>query len=197
MVVIGIVGGIASGKSLVSDQLRELGAEVVAADRLGHEVLLEPAVQAALRARWGARVFDAQGRPDRAAIARHVFDPQQGLEERRFLESISHPRIRARMHEQLQRFREQGVPAVVLDAALLFEAGWDAYCDHILFVDTPDQQRRERAAQRGWTAAELTAREAAQLPLETKKQRSTATIDNSQTVGHTWQQVHLFWQNIG
>ena len=197
MVVIGIVGGIASGKSLVSEQLRELGAEVISADRIGHEVLLEAEVQAALRARWGEAVFDSHGRPDRAAIARRVFDPVHGPEERRFLESLSHPRIRARMQAQLQDFRSRQVPAVVLDAALLFEAGWNALCDHVLFVDTPAEQRRERAAKRGWTANELATRESAQLPLEEKRRRCTSAIDNSRTVGHTWAQIQLFWQTVG
>lgn len=197
MVVIGIVGGIASGKSLVAQQLRDMGAEVISADQIGHDVLLEAEVQVALRARWGGGVFDSHGRPDRTAIAQRVFDPVHGLAERRFLESLSHPRIRARMQARLQDCRSRQVPAVVLDAALLFEAGWNALCDHVLFVDTPAEQRRERAAKRGWTADELTARESAQLPLEEKRRRSTSTIDNSRTVEHTLGQTQLFWQAVG
>lgn len=198
MHVIGIVGGVASGKSLVADELRSLGATVLDADRVGHEVLCEPEVEAALRARWGDRVFDIDGRVNRRAVSKIVFaPPPAGPSELAFLESVSHPRIGARLAEDLAEMRKRGnVPAVVLDAALLFRGGWDKLCDRILFIDAPRDLRLKRAQSRGWTAEHFAAREAAQEPIEEKRRRSQVTIDNSGTTESAKSQVRSFWNGL-
>jgi dephospho-CoA kinase len=133
MHVLGIVGGVASGKSLVSEQLQSLGAAVLDADKVGHAVLREPKVEAAVRARWGSGVFDESGRINRRAVARIVFAPRpDGPPELSFLEQLTHPRITARLKAELEELRARGnVPAVVLDAALLFRGGWDKLCDRV------------------------------------------------------------------
>ncbi len=156
MVVIGITGGIASGKSLVAEQLAELGAVVLDADRVGHAVLREPAVRAALCARWGPGILDGDGEICRRVVAEKVFaPPPDGPRELAFLERWTHPRIAARIGKQLQELRQRGdLRAVVLDAPVLYKAGWDAWCDVIVFVEAAAAVRAARARQRGWSESQ-------------------------------------------
>lgn len=198
MWVIGIVGGVASGKSLVSQTFARLGAEVIEGDRLGHEVLQEPEVVALLRERWGDQILSESGEVNRRAIAQIVFAPTPaGKVELQFLESVTHPRISARMRNRISELAARGaVDMVVLDAALLLEAGWDEYCDRILFVETPESVRFERAASRGWTREDFARREAAQLPLAKKRQRADTIIDNAQSPAETARQVEQFWKKL-
>jgi dephospho-CoA kinase len=178
MITIGLIGGVASGKSAVARLLAERGAVILDADRVGHEVLREPAVIQQLIARWGPGILNDQGEVNRSAVAKIVFQPGHEA-ERLFLNSVSHPRIGARLADQLADLRKSNCPAAILDAALLLEANWDHLCDEIIFVDGPRELRLARARSRGWDEAELARREATQLPLEEKKMRATTVIDNS------------------
>src|SRR5262245_8343349 len=172
MKVFGLVGGVACGKSLVAGCFRDLGALVLDGDKAGHEVLTDREVIAQLRRRWGDAILNADGSVDRRAVAKIVF-ASGGQEERRFLEGISHPRIAARFHAAIDDARRARiVRAVVLDAALLFDGGWDKLCDVVIFVSVPREIRLVRAKSRGWTEADLIAREAVQLPLDEKRHRS-------------------------
>jgi dephospho-CoA kinase len=110
MKTIGLVGGVASGKSRVAQMLVELGAGLLDADRAGHAVLAEDAeVWHALRQRWGDEVFHADGSVDRAAVARRVFAQGNAAEgERRFLEDALHPRIGRRLKAQRDQFAAEG-----------------------------------------------------------------------------------------
>jgi dephospho-CoA kinase len=198
MKTFGLVGGVACGKSFVAACFRELGAIVLDGDKAGHEVLTEPDVIAQLRQRWGGAILNADGSVNRRAVARIVFAAGGGA-ELKFLEGISHPRIAARFREAIAAARQSdNVPAVVLDAALLFDGGWDKLCDVVLFVSVPRDVRLQRAAARGWTEDDLIAREGRQLPLDEKRHRSGYVIDNSGTPDETRQQVAEFWrQYIG
>lgn len=195
MMVIGIAGGVACGKSLVAEQLRRLGAAVLDADRVGHAVLCDPEVIAAARQRWGAGIQDGDGRIDRRKLAAIVFaPPPQGPDDLAFLEQLTHPRIGQRLREQMEEWQRQGtVSAVVLDAAVMFKAGWDALCDVILFVDAPRAVRLARARQRGWSDAEFQSREAAQEGLDEKRRRAHVIVDNSSSPDHTFQQLRKAW----
>lgn len=197
MVLIGIVGGVASGKTEVANRLRSHGAGVLDADRAGHAALRELEVKRALRCRWGEKIFDAAGEVDRRKVAEIVFaaTPESEI-ELKFLEQRTHPRIAQRLHEQLAELRQSGVQAAVLDAPVMLEAGWDRLCQQIVFVDTPRPVRLARARQRGWTETDFAAREAAQEPLEAKRNRADVTIDNSATVEHLHAQVDRFWRSL-
>lgn len=197
MILIGVVGGIASGKSEVSGALRRLGAKLVDADRIGHEVLEDPEVKAAIGRRWGVEVFDAHGLVDRRRVAGIVFAaPPKGPEELTFLEQWTHPRIGQRLREQIAEWARTGrVKAAVLDAPMLLKAGWDAFCDRLLFVDAPREQRLARARRRGWNEAEYDAREAAQESLALKQSRANMIIDNSSSLEYTFTQVDQFWRS--
>ena len=196
MKTIGLVGGVASGKSRVAQMLVDLGAGLVDADRAGHAVLAEDAdVQQALRERWGDAVFAADGSVDRRAVARLVFGEGKAAEtERRFLEGLVHPQIGMRLAADRDRLVAEGKQVVVVDAALLFEANWRPICDVVLFVDTPRNVRLERARKRGWSEADFAWREAAQWPVEKKRRHADAVISNAGTEAELRVSVDEFWK---
>ncbi len=197
MFTIGILGGVASGKSLVARQLAELGAGVLDADRAGHETLDDRKVREALRERWGNHAFTPDGRVDRKRIAEIVFSPSpEGGHERQFLEQLVHPRIAQRLADRREELAAEEYPAVVLDAPLILEAGWDTLCNRLVFVDAARELRLARAAARGWSEEEVARREAAQLPLEVKRARADVTIDNSGTPQQTKAQIERFWKSL-
>ena len=194
--VIGILGGVASGKSAVAGLFGELGAVVLDADRAGHRVLRQPEVEQAVRERWGDRVFDADGRVDRSGVARIVFaPPPDGPRELAWLEQLTHPRIRKLLEEEIERLTgAREVPAVVLDAPVLDKAGWDRFCDYLVFVDVPRDVRLARALQRGWTAEQFAAREAAQPSAAERRARASHLVDNSGEIEQTKVQAERVWQ---
>ena len=197
MIVIGVTGGVASGKSLVADMFRRLGAKKIDGDQAGHVVLGRMDVREALRKRWGQDVMDSNGQIERAQVATIVFGPApRGPEELEFLEKLTHPEIYALLEEQVQAYRSAGHPATVLDAAVMFKAGWDRLCDKIVFVDATRAIRRARARKRGWSDEEFARREAAQEPLSLKRDRADAAINNSGPLAATQAQVRQIWQTI-
>jgi dephospho-CoA kinase len=196
MLILGLVGGIASGKSVVANYLRDMGAVVLDADKAGHAVLREPEVIAELKKRWGDGILDPTGQISRRAVAKIVFAPG-GDAERAFLEGLTHPRIEKLLHQELGALRSSAEPppVVVLDAALLFEAGWDKLCDKILYVDAPRDIRLERAVARGWSTEQFNAREAAQMPLVDKAARSHIVIRNARTLENIRDVLRLTWRH--
>lgn len=200
MVVIGVTGGVASGKSRVTHQLGLLGAGVISADEIGHAVLRDREVRAALVERWGSGILDAAGEIRRSAVAERVFaPPPDGPRELAFLEQWTHPRIAARMDDRLRAAaRGDGGdwPAVVVDAAVLYKAGWDTFCDIIIFVDADALTRAARARQRGWSDQQWRAREAAQPALAQQRARADVVMDNSGTLEQLMAQVEKFWQSL-
>lgn len=195
--IIGLLGGVASGKSLVAECLEQLGAARLDADRVGHEVLREPEVEAAIRARWGEAVFDCDGRVDRPAVARIVFAPTvEGRAELFFLEQLTHPRIGIRLRDEADKLTAAGKQFLVLDAPVLLKAGWDSLCSVILYVDAPRELRLQRALGRGWSAEEFARREAAQESTETKRKRADFVVDNSGEAAETREQVKVWWRGF-
>ena len=173
---IGIDGGIGSGKSAVARHLSTLGCVVSSADDHARRVLTEPSVINAIIECLGREVLAADGSIDRAALARAIFTDSSVRQQ---VEAIMHPRIHA------QRLRDfASAPshtlAFVIDAPLLLEVGLDRECDAVIFVDALHEARARRvAATRHWDVAQLTQREAAQLPLDEKRERSTHVVINS------------------
>lgn len=193
MLVIGIAGGIASGKSSAAKCFERLGATVLNADLMGHQVLYEPEVKQQILENWGEKVFK-EGEVDRSALARVVFDPAAAASELAKLEQITHPIIGQRMGNLLAQLELANVPAAVLDAPLMFKAGWDRFCDKIVFVHADLKTRRQRVAKRGWSAGELSRREAQQVELETKRSRATDQVDNSLSKEDFFLQIEALWR---
>ncbi len=182
--VIGLIGGIGSGKSAVAAILRGRGGVVIDADAVGHELLTDPAVRDQVVARLGDAVLDRNvaafapsPRIDRQTLGAIVFADSARLRE---LEAILHPRMRARFQSEIDRLTRLGeARVIVLDAAILLEAGWDDLCDRVVFVDAPSSVRRQRVTQqRGWSAEVLESREAAQWPCDIKRSRADVVLSN-------------------
>jgi dephospho-CoA kinase len=186
--VVGLIGGIGSGKSQVAGAFARHGARIIAGDQLAHSALRDPEVRTKVVGRWGQEVLAPEGEIDRRALAAIVFaDPA----ELKALESITHPWIRGRIRAELEAARrDSSVPLIVLDAAIMLEAGWDEVCDRLVFIDAPRSVRLERLArQRGWTEKEVDARERAQLPLTEKVVRADHVLENSASLEHLNRQV--------
>ncbi len=198
MHVIGLIGGIASGKSAVAKELAALGATVLDADTTAHEIINRPEIQRVLVDRWGQGILDSGGKIDRLGVAERVFSPSdQGHEELQFLEGLLHPVIRQEFEAEITRLSQTTAPAVVIDAPLLLEAGWGELCDVLLFVDSPLTDRQSRAENlRNWSLQEFAAREAAQMPIEEKQRRATHLLTNDGSLESLIAQVRRFWQRI-
>ncbi len=198
MAVIGVIGGIACGKSFVAGLFKSLGAEVIDADRIGHEVLLETEVRDALVDRWGPEILEPGGGVRRAAVAERVFSKcPDGKGDLEFLEGLVHPRIADRVRDRIASIaRDRPGTVVVLDAALLIEAEWAGFCDKLVFVDVPREQRLARAKTRGWSEKEFEARESAQANLALKRKQADWVMDNSGSAEHTFAQVQQFWGTL-
>ncbi|QDU88639.1 Dephospho-CoA kinase [Pirellulimonas nuda] len=191
---IGILGGIASGKSTVTQLLAERGAVVLDADAAAHAVLQEPDVAAAMAERWGRGVVDAAGQVDRKAVASKIFSDGPDAEaDRAFAESLIHPRVRSRLLSERATLIGRPDSVAVLDVPLLLEVGWHTDCDLLVFVSAPNADRRARAAQRGWTDQELAKREAAQAPISEKRAAAQEVIENSGSIDDLRGRVARLW----
>lgn len=186
--IIGIAGGIASGKSTVAAMLGELGAGVIHSDRINHALLDDDDVLRQLRGWWGDSVVTPDGKADRAAIRKIVVNDSH---QRERLEQLVHPRI-AQCSEALIRHYQSDpdIKAVAWDAPLLFEVGIARKCDVVVFVEADDDLRRRRACrQRGWSEETLKRFEKSQWPLDEKRRRADYIISSNSDVDDLREQV--------
>lgn len=186
--VIGLIGAIGAGKSTAAQAFANRGARVIDADALGHDALRQPEIAAQLIQRWGKKIQKSDGSLDRRAIAQIVFaDPQ----ERKALETIVFPYITTQVQQQIAAAQmNPRVAMIVLDAAVLLEAGWQQAVDRLVFVDAPRPLRLARlAARSGWSDSDLAAREAAQWPIERKKAQADAIIMNDTSLQELQAQI--------
>ena len=198
--VIGIAGGIGSGKSALARGLAErLRVFVVDADRIGHDVLFLPEIKQQIFQTFGAEVFvsgEATGEIDRRQLARRVFGNEAHLKNSLTqLEAIVHPEIRQQMQVQIQKGQirqyQTGHDVILLDAAVMLEAGWNDLCEALVFVEVPFETRLARVVKnRGWDETELRRRETSQLPLKEKTAAADFVIDNSGSLEDSVNQLH-------
>ena len=192
--VIGIAGGVGSGKSTVARILASLGCLVLDADEQAKAILDTPEIRSEIAQWWGDVVYAEDGSIDRAVVASIVF---QDKEQLRRLESLLHHRVIQQQKDAIESADPALTPAVVLDVPLLFEAGMDAECDAIIFVDTPESDRLARVEQtRGWDAKELNRRQASQWPLEKKKAESGFQVMNDGDEADLRKQVQEVFEQI-
>lgn len=180
MLVVGLTGNIAAGKSAVAARLASHGVPVIDADRLARDAVAPGthALRAIVR-RWGTAILAADGTLDRAALRRIVFGDVQ---ERRALDAIVHPEVARLRDAAVEAERARGAPLVVCDIPLLFEVGLADLVDRIVLVDAPVTVRRERLVRdRGLTTAEADAMIAAQMPAGRKRAAAHRVIENAGT----------------
>ncbi len=196
MIVVGLTGGIASGKSTVARELARRGARVIDADKLGHRAY-EPGTQAHrdVIAAFGPEVRAADGTIDRAALGARVFGRPDQLKR---LTDIVWPEIRRLAKAEIGALRAADPHAVVvLEAAVLFEAGWEPLVDEIWVVVVERATAVERAVARGGlTAAQVEARIDAQLSNDERRRRAHVVLDNSGDEAALVRQLHAQWRRV-
>ena len=193
--VAGLTGSIASGKSLVSAELKRLGARVVDADLIAREVV-EPGSQAhkEIEEEFGPSVIKAGGGLDRAALAAIVFSDPEKL---KILNRITHPRIIARQREMVDEIKKgSGDPLIIVDAAVLIESGEHKNMDAVIVVYSDEEKLIERLSARGLTRREALARVGAQMGLKEKLEYADYVIDNNGTVEETLRQARELYGRL-
>lgn len=193
--IIGIVGGIGSGKSFIARCFAELGCLVIDSDAQVRAVYQDASVKQQLVEWWGPTVLTGDGQVDRRAVGRVVFDNPQ---ERRQLESLLHPIVNRERERQMQAAaNDPSVVAYIWDTPLLIETGLHQACDAVVFVDAPLEERVRRVVdQRGWTIDELIKREKLQLPLDRKQKISDYQVVNTADSGSAVTQVREILSRI-
>lgn len=192
MLVVGLTGNIASGKSTVARLLSERGATIIDADVLARRTV-DPGTPAHARIveRWGKTVVAPDGTIDREALRHIVFGSAEELE---FLNSIVHPHVRAMRDELVEQARARGDQIVVCDIPLLFERGLVDDFDRIVLVDAPRELRLERLVrERKLSHADAMEMIAAQMPSELKRARANYVIDNTSTLQSLSERVEEMW----
>jgi dephospho-CoA kinase len=196
MRVVGLTGGIASGKSTVARMFAELGAPIVDADQLARDVV-EPGSDglAAIVARFGAAVLEKDGRLDRKKLGELVFADARARAD---LEAILHPRIAAESQRQIAAHAEAGAGIVLYEAALIVENGLHRGLGGLIVVAVPPAVQIARLMARdGLDRAACEARLAAQLPLADKIAAADHVIDNAGSLAATLRQVAGVWETMG
>jgi dephospho-CoA kinase len=186
--ILGLIGGMGSGKSFIANELARHGGRIISGDLAGHEALRQPDIKGKLVERWGRKILEENGDINRRVVAGVVFNSD---EERRALEGLVFPFIEQRFREESAKAQyDPAVRFVVLDAAIMLEAGWNNVCDRLVYVDSPRALRLQRLReQRGWKEEEVAVREQAQMPLDEKRRRADAVIENSGTLEEAARQV--------
>lgn len=197
MLVIGITGGIGTGKSTVSKMLQGLGAVLIDADQIAHKLMLPgaPAFGPLVEA-FGPGVLNPDGSIDRRELGRRAFATAGGTQ---LIQSIIHPLVIEAIRERIAEMAATDMggsrgAAAVIDVPLLYESGLDSLCDQVWVVTADRAAQRERVAARDGPAVdEVLARERWQMPVEEKLARADAVIDNSRGLNETAAQVARLW----
>lgn len=197
MRIIGLTGGIASGKSTVSGELSRLGAKIIDADKTAWQ-LAEPhqPIWQAYHDRYGEDVINEDGSLNRQAVAVRVFADKSELE---WMNSMAHPIIRREMFRQIDQLRAAETPGentvIILDIPLLFEGGWEKHADETWLVYTSEENQIKRLKERnGIDEKEARRRISAQMPLAEKMKLADFLIPNNETQDVLREKVHTLWQ---
>jgi len=195
MKVIGLTGGIGSGKSTVARFLAEMGAVIIDADKVGHEALQPGSeVQQQVVTAFGGKIVAADGNIDRARLGGIVFDNPEALAK---LNRIMHPPMYNMVEAQLEEYRRQGVGVVVIDAPILLEAGWDSLVDEIWVTVAAESSILQRVKDRKTLPeAEILARISSQLPTEERTRHASKVIDTDCSLEELKAKVEELWERL-
>ncbi|MBI2933252.1 MAG: dephospho-CoA kinase [Planctomycetes bacterium] len=186
--VVGLVGGVAGGKSTVAALFRKLGAGCVHADEIAHRALNRPSIRRAVARAFGPDVL-TDDEVDRRALARRAFRSARDI---RRLNAIVHPQVVREIRAKIRAARG----LLIVDAALLQETGADAWCDVVVYVDTPRKAREARARRRGWSLEELRRRERLQWSPARKRAGADIIIRNGGSLAATKRQVERLYLKL-
>ena len=194
MKIIGLTGGIGSGKSAVASILKELGATLIDSDKVGHEVL-NPGSSGWWEVvnAFGRGILTPHGTIDRPKLAQIVFKDPEALQK---LNQIVHPKIESEVRSRLKIFEEQGVDVVVIEAALIGKAGWAPLAEQIWLVKTPKEATLRRLKERGISEPDALARMASQTPAEEQVKRGLVIINNDGSLADLKAKVEKLWHEI-
>jgi len=186
--IIGILGGISSGKSTVAKQLETFGCAVIDADKIAKDLLLADEVKLDIRRAFGDGVFDSAGNIDKAKLADAAFNNPAAVGT---INNIIHPRVMQTTESLIAQYQADAkVKAIVLDIPLLMEVGWEKRCDKLVFVACDEQLRFKRAAQRGNLDENLLKkREKFQISLDNKRKIAHYTVCNNEDLSELNKQI--------
>ena len=195
MIVIGLTGGIATGKTTVSRMLAELGAVVLDADEVGHEALKpHTEVWRNVVARFGNGILLSSGEVDRRRLGEVVFSDDEVREN---LNQIMHPPMYRMVEERLGNLRKQDVGVVVLEAAVLLEAEWTSLVDKVWVTTAPEDTVVQRLKdEKGLSEAQALARIGTQLSPEERVKRADAVIDTNCDLTEVRARVEVLWRDL-
>lgn len=193
--IIGILGGMCSGKSTVAAEFGKLGCAVIDADEIAHELLGERDVRRKVVAAFGEGILNEAGEISRGKLADAVFSDSEKL---MLLVVLLHPPVLERVEGLIEGYkRDSRVRGIVLDMPLLLEIGWEKRCDRLIFVDCDEEKRRERAEKMGLSGEnELKVRENFQISLDKKRLVADNTLDNNSGFSELSKQVAEIFSNI-
>ena len=192
--VIGILGGIASGKSTVAAEFAKLGCKVIDADKIVHSLLERKSVREEISASFGRAVLDATGKNDHKKLARTVF---AGADKLSILNGIIHPLVLERAEQLMEQYSHQDqVRAIVLDMPLLVEVGWVERCDKLVFVACREDLRADRAEKMGFDKNQLKIRENFQISLDNKVDLADNTVENNSDLSALVRQIADIFSDI-
>ena len=192
--ILGITGGIASGKSTVAAELEKLGCAVIRADALVHEMLEEEPVRDEIVRLFGREILTPSGDIDRGQLAEIVFSDAEKLAT---LNNLLHPRVLQRTEELIAEYNQRThAKAIVLDMPLLIEVGWANRCDRLIFVRCDRQRRVERAKQTGLNERDVEIRENFQISVDEKATLADNALDNNSDFSTLVRQIKEIFSDI-
>jgi dephospho-CoA kinase len=193
--VIGLTGGIGTGKSTVARMLAQLGAAILDADAIGKSVVEEdPEVLHELQQEFGQDIVDDDGRLKRQELGHRIFGDLQKVER---LNRIVHPHLIARLKQEEEKALRSGAPLVVVDAALIYEADLEEHFSHIVVVTASLPQRLERVRKRDeFTDEQIMQRIQSQIPIEEKEKHADTVLRNDGSVEELEKSVHELFQRL-
>ncbi len=193
--VIGLAGGIGSGKSTIARLFASQGCAVIDSDADAHAALQSEAVRAELRKWLGDAVFNADGTVNRKAVGSRIFNDPAQVQR---LNALIHPRVAAQRELAMAKYlADPTLRAIVWDTPLLFEVGLNDQCDAVVFIQAPRELRLERVRHtRGWTPEELEKRENFQFPLDKKAQLADYCVNNTGDAASSLRQVQQVLSQI-
>jgi dephospho-CoA kinase len=193
--IIGLVGGMCSGKTTAAKEFANLGCAVINADEIAHQLLEEKDVFSKIIKLFGKEILNEQGKIDRHLLANFVFGDPAKLSK---LTGVLHPKVMVKVEELLALYeKDSAVKAIVLDIPLLIEVGWEKRCDYVIFVDCKPQIRLERAKKMGvFDVDQLKIRENLQISLDKKKLIADNVIDNNSGLSGLSKQIACLFSSI-